>query len=292
MSDGEPQVSGRGSAGPAEVLHPGDVHVWWTRVSAGDIRSRSHWLQWLPLEERDRCQRFAFQRDRALFLTAHALLRAALSHYLGGPPAQWQFTAGPHGKPALANGDPQTPWPTPAADFPATPSGLVRPPESPLAERLQFNLTHCKDFAACAVCLDEPVGVDAEPLERRTNLEIADRFFAPTEVAQLRKQPEPRQPLMFLRFWTLKEAYIKARGMGLALPLEKFAFQLDANQPVGIEMAPDLDDTPADWRFFQTLIDARFMLAVALRLDQPPAVRLIRWSPPATPPRGCEDDIG
>ena len=90
---------------------------------------------------------------------------------------------------------------------------------------LRFNLSHTDGLIACAVTIGREVGVDVEHVGRRLTHDIAGRFFAPREVADLKSLPVAEQPRVFFDYWTLKEAYIKARGFGLALPLGDFAFR-------------------------------------------------------------------
>ena len=93
-----------------------------------------------------------------------------------------------------------------------------------IAPALQFNLSHTRGFVACAISIANAVGIDVEAVSRNPDIEVADRFFSPREVAILRAMPPERQPETFLRFWTLKEALIKATGEGLSRALDSFSF--------------------------------------------------------------------
>jgi 4'-phosphopantetheinyl transferase len=104
-------------------------------------------------------------------------------------------------------------------------------------------------MVACAVTRACEVGIDVENLDRSTNLDVARRYFAPAEVAYLETVPEDRQPAVFLRFWTLKEAYVKARGIGLSLPLEQFAFHIGDSASPRIVFEPAMNDDENDWQF-------------------------------------------
>ncbi len=103
------------------------------------------------------------------------------------------------------------------------------------------------------------------PSEEGRRWSIADRFFAPAEVAALRALPVERQRERFFELWTLKEAYIKARGMGLYLPLEQFAFELRPGEPPRISFDPRMEDRPASWQFFQLQPSERHKAALAVR---------------------------
>lgn len=147
----------------------------------------------LSPDERARAKRFRFRRDRDRFVVGRACLRILLGRCLGRPPATLRFSYHDHGKPAL---EPRAP--------------------------LQFNLAHSNGLAVYAVCLDAEVGVDVEPLQAEPRERIPEHFFAPGEVAALRALPEDAQAAAFLRCWTRKEAFLKARGNGLSLPLDAF----------------------------------------------------------------------
>lgn len=206
--------------------------------------------QWPRLEallddaERSRAARFAFDRDRLAYVAAHALGRALLSQWTGGAPQDWRFRIGDHGKPEV-----------------------VTAPGQPL---LRLNLSHTRGLAAAALTESHDVGVDVEWLDRRApSRELAQRFFAAAECAYLDTVPEDRFVETFLAFWTLKEAYVKAIGKGLAQPLDSFAFSLD---PLAIRFDSALADDPARWLFHRMAPTPSHLLAVALRHPSPEAV--------------------
>ena len=188
-------------------------------------------------EERARAARFVHERDRHQFIAAHALLRILLQELAGGPAGAWRFIAGSHGKPSLH--------------------------PDPRLGRLAFNISHTRGAVACAMTLDHDIGVDIEDLERPGRLlEIAHAYFAPDELIVLHSAPPAEQHAVFLRLWTLKEAYIKAHGDGLSLPLDRFAFALS---PPAIAFAPGFPDDPAVWQFCTFTPTASHILSVAVR---------------------------
>jgi 4'-phosphopantetheinyl transferase len=201
--------------------------------------------------ERARADRFVFARDRETFTVAHALLRRVLSRYAEVPPRDFCFDLGPQGRPELSAG--------------------LRSQLPPL----RFNLSHTHGLAAVAVTLERDIGVDVETLARPAPLEIIDHYFAPAEVAALRALPTAEQSERFFVYWTLKEAYIKARGLGLALPLQHFAFALVSGQPIGIHFSPELDDEPRRWSFAAWPLGDRYRAAIAVRSDGQP-IKLCR----------------
>lgn len=192
--------------------------------------------------ERARCLRLVRDADRRTFALARALVRRSLSLYGPTAPADWRFVTNQH----------QCPFVEPAQ--------AGTPP-------LQFNLSHTNGLVALAVTRGPRVGIDVERVSRIVDLAVADRHFAPTEVRDLRALPAPEQPVAFFEYWTLKEAYIKARGMGLALPLGAFAFALRPPQPPTIAFVPGFDDLPERWQFWQTWPTPQHRLSLAIERE-------------------------
>ncbi|MCK1396277.1 4'-phosphopantetheinyl transferase superfamily protein [Bradyrhizobium sp. 1] len=178
----------------------------------------------LSIDERIRADRFMFERHRRQYIFAHALLRLGLSQVAPNvDPTDWSFAAGRYGRPFVASPRTSTP--------------------------LHFSLSHADGCVACVVSGHEAVGVDVETVSRRVApLSTALRFFAPEEVETLRGLPEPAAIERFFDYWTLKEAYLKARGFGLNLPLDAFAMQV-SHEAIEISFKPDIADDPQGWRF-------------------------------------------
>lgn len=200
----------------------------------------------LSPDERARMQRFRFERDRQIYLVAHALVRTALSRYATCAPSAWTFTVNEYGRPDI------------------TPGICARP--------LRFNLSHTHGLVAVAIAQGRDVGVDVEHMYPRSfDLDVAGHFFAPAEVAALRAQPAEARRDRFFAYWTLKESYIKARGMGLALPLDQFAFDLaadlDRGDDIVLAVDPRLQDDGRRWWFHQRRVGPEHRLAVALRRE-------------------------
>ena len=129
---------------------------------------------------------------------------------------------------------------------------------------LRFNLTHSDGIVACAISVRIELGIDAENMNRaRSPMDIARSVFAPSELAALERAPQTAREELFFAFWTLKEAYVKARGLGLSLPLDRFAFTIGESDLPTIAFHRDLDDDPADWQFQLYRIDHERMLSVA-----------------------------
>jgi 4'-phosphopantetheinyl transferase len=206
-------------------------------------------MDWEVLSEaeRVRARRFHFERDRDAYVTARALVRRALSTVAPGAPDEWEFETNAYGRPELAGENP---------------------------EKLSFNLSRKREMTACAVCEGDEVGIDIEDLDRPgETVSVAESFFAPSEVRALRALPAEQQRLRFFEYWTLKESYIKARGMGLSLPLDRFAFSFE-NGVIRLAVDPELEDPSSQWAFQLIRPDARHLVAICLR----PGLRTMLWN--------------
>ena len=185
-----------------------EVHIWRADLDRM-AQQMPDLLQTLTPDEREKAGGFRFQKDRDHFVVARGLLRVILAGYLQARPQQLRFIYGAHGKPSLAD------------EF----GGGA----------LQFNLSHSHGQALYAVACRRQVGVDIEQVRSDfTWLEIARRFFSPGEVDTLGSLPPEQQTEAFFNCWTRKEAYIKARGEGLSLPLDQFSVSLAPGEPAAL----------------------------------------------------------
>jgi 4'-phosphopantetheinyl transferase len=225
-----------------EALPAGECHVWLARAPAALPEDAVHRYEgWLTQEEWSRYQSFRFERHRHLYLLTRGVARATLSRYANVAPADWRFAAGSHGKPYVAS-----------------PAG---------ATWLAFNLSNTEGLVACAVARDVEVGVDVENMDRLDDpMSIADRFFSPREVGDLSVLPASRRRARFFAYWTLKEAYIKGRGLGLAIPLDRFSFLVDEEEPaIGLVIDERLGDDARDWQCERISIASPYALALLVR---------------------------
>jgi 4'-phosphopantetheinyl transferase len=160
-------------------------------------------------EEQARASRFRREKDRTAFVAAHALLRTTLAGYLGLEPAGLKFYEGRYGRPELALGRNE--------------------------QRLSFSLSHTDGLVGCAVSIGTEIGFDLEAARDPAPLEVADRHFARLEVDWLSALPPRARHDKFYALWTLKEAFVKALGLGLNLPLDAFciAFSPDGSARLG-----------------------------------------------------------
>jgi 4'-phosphopantetheinyl transferase len=206
--------SARPGAFPA--LGRGEVHVWRTALDLDPPRVAALAAS-LSADERDRAARFHFERDRVRFTVARGVLRALLGRYLDLPAPALAFDYGQHGKPSLAA------------------AAVARPVDGAPGAELRFNLSHSAGVALCAVTRGREVGVDVEGLRADfATDEIAERFFSPAERAALRALPAGARCAAFFACWTRKEAYIKARGLGLSLALDAFDVSLAPGEPAAL----------------------------------------------------------
>lgn len=240
-----------------ELLGAGEVHLWFVRFERVDEPLRERCRRVLGADERRRAGRFFAPRHRHAFVVSHALVRDVLSRYAAVPPAAWSFVADERGRPRAVE---------------------------PALGDVDFNLAHSDTLALVAVARGR-VGADVEDLARPAPLEVAGRFFAPSEVQALLAEPPERQPRRFYEYWVLKESYLKARGLGLALPLDRFAFALDGGEP-RVSFGAPIDDDPARWWFALAAPTPQHLAAVALRdPPSPPRLALREIVPLADPHR-------
>ncbi len=219
-------------------LEPSEIRVLHASSAALSDAARRACLRVLSDDERARHLRFRFEQDRDAYLLAHALTRTLLAGQLEVEPRALRFKAGPHGRPELD-------WPR----------------SSPA---LRFNLSHTRGLVACALALEHDVGVDVEHFERRVELEqVARSVFSEPERAALMALPPEGRRRRFFELWTLKEAYIKAVGKGLALPLRAITLELAPAAPPRLQLAAPIQDNAERWFFALDEPAPGYLLAVA-----------------------------
>jgi len=228
-------------------LVAGVVDVW--RASLEQTEGRvDQFRTTLAEDECARVVRFASQDLRDRYTAGRGLLRAILGRYLEVEPAQIRFAYGPKGQPALS-GD-------------CASSGI------------RFNVSHSGAIFMCAVTRGMDVGIDIEEIEPRADfLKLAQRFFAPTEAAEIRSLPAEEQLPAFYACWTRKEAYIKAKGSGLSIPLNKFKVTLLPNMPPAVVSSAVYPDDSAHWKLFDVSPHPKYAAALAVA----PAEHEVTW---------------
>jgi 4'-phosphopantetheinyl transferase len=156
--------------------------------------------------------------------------RTVLSKYVDIAPRDWRFAVNEYGRPSIAA-------------------------EHTDARGIEFNLSHTDGLVVMAVTRGRAIGVDVENVRtREVDIDIVDRYFAAEEVAALRALPREKQKQRFFECWTLKESYIKARGLGLSIPLERFAFDLEDAQQIRLTIDPGLKDRSGRWSFWHVTL--------------------------------------
>jgi len=236
----EPAPATRGS------LESGEVHVLSVDLDA----EPEPFLALLSEPERERAARFHFDIHRRRYVVAHGSLRRILADELGVDPDGLAFSEGERGKPGL-----------------------------PAHADLEFNLSHSASCALVALTRAAPVGVDVEerrPIEHAVT--IARRYFSPAEIVAFDALPEPERIPAFYRCWTRKEAYLKATGEGLSLPLVGFDVTLAPDESARFLRVDDRHEPETGWSLHDMSPAGNYAAAMALeRTDV--SVRAWRWSP-------------
>jgi 4'-phosphopantetheinyl transferase len=221
------------------VLHQNEVHVWRGNLEQSNDYVRSL-QQILSPDELARARRFHREQDRSYFIVARGILRLILASYLAIEPDRLHFCYNSYGKPALV-----------------TPSDR---------ESLNFNLSHPRHLALYAVTWNRPVGIDLEHIRSDITCDrIAEQFFSPQEQATLKTITPPELKYRaFFNCWTRKEAYIKARGEGLSLPLDRFDVSLAPGEPARLL---DHQDDPVEcgrWSLIDLTVEPGFAATLAI----------------------------
>lgn len=217
------------------------VAIWTAQREAW--RNASAWQRLegvLDKAEKERSHAFRFAVDREIYTLAHGMLRFVLSRYRGDAPESWRFCEGPQGRPELADAE--------------------------AAGHLRFSLTHTKESCAVAVALQAAVGIDLESFERtETNIDLVAQSLSHAERDAVAIRAGPDQRRRFFEIWTLKEAFLKARGTGLAEDLNSFSFSWQDRQQIHFTANPALGEDAYDWTFWLRNDLAEHALAVAVR---------------------------
>jgi 4'-phosphopantetheinyl transferase len=199
------------------------AHVWFIIPEAiRDASQLEACRSILSHDEVRRYGRFRFEQDRHRFLVSHAFVRNVLSRYIGLAPHEWVFSHSAHGKPEISN---------------------------PGIASLRFNLTHTPGLVACVVNLNGECGIDAEKItERHAPIAVAKRMFSNQEYLQHESLAGRAQLEYFFERWTLREAYVKARGIGIHFPTRKLCFHVAGPDTIQIEFEPDIGDSNNNWQ--------------------------------------------
>ena len=190
----------------------------------------------LSADEIHRAARFVYPQDRRRFILAHGHMRGLLARYLDCQPDQLNFSTNQYGKPEL------------------------------LDHTLEFNLSHSGDFALLAASRAHRVGIDVERVRQDMQFEdLAKRFFSEREYSELMDLPPDQRITGFFRYWTLKEAYIKAHGLGLSLSLDSFDIALTSNKGPVLRATRPNSKEASRWTLSSFEVDAEYTGAVAVQ---------------------------
>ena len=231
-------------------LSKNEIHLW--QIDPETV-TQPHLLKkyqaLLTPDETIKQQRYKFEKDRHDALITRAFVRDLLSYYADIAPEKWRFEKGEKDKPEIMS--------------------------APLP--LRFNLSHTKNMIICAVTLADDIGCDVEDMTRSNDvLAIADRYFSPSESKELFSLPVEQQRNRFFDYWTLKESYIKAWGLGLAIPLKDFSFIIGQDKSstktniqcidgISLSFAKHREDTPNLWRSWLFYPNEKHRIALSVR---------------------------
>lgn len=220
-------------------LPAGAVHLWQKELD-GSTTEVMACFELLSSDERERAQRFRVERPRTAFILTRGTLRMMLAHYLGSQPREIRFRYEGNGKPLL-DGD----------------------------NNLFFNVSHTDGLALLAFTRGHQLGVDVEKVNSNTDVErLAERFFSERECRALGQLSGNRLREAFFRIWTRKEAYIKATGEGLSLPLDQFEVSIAAGDRDALRATrPDAGEAER-WTVSDVAIRPGYAAAVAVAVGE------------------------
>lgn len=240
-------------AKPLTAPNVNAVDIWFCNpASINEPLLLNQYKALLPSNETAKYQRYRFAKDQHAGLVTRAFIRCVLSCYGAKMPSDWQFVLGEKDKPSLKD-NPQ---------------------------QLQFNLSHTEGLLAAAVTTNTSIGFDVENTTRSNDvLAIADRYFSKIELQELQSLPDSKQVSRFFDYWTLKESYIKAVGLGLAIPLDDFSFVLQENR-ITLAFHNGRNDQPENW--YSQLFYPSSQHRAALTTNYhglPPTLRYFHYTP-------------
>jgi len=213
-------------------------------------------------DEIARAKRLRFDADRRHFIAGRALVRRALSRFIDVDPADWRFVANSFGRPQVS-----------------------APAEG---RRLRFSASRTAGLVMVAVTTAREIGADVERLGVYPS-EVAPHFFSADEAEAIRRAPQADRSMLFFRLWTLKEAYAKARGIGLSIPLPGLSFR-QFGETARLTIDPSLEDDSGNWTFRLFQPGPRYVAALCVDVGRRPPVTVEMERLPVcreTPPHSC-----
>jgi 4'-phosphopantetheinyl transferase len=237
---------------PRIALADDEVHVWRASLAATPDELARH-AAVLGDDERARAERFRFDVHRNRFIAGRAIQRQVLARYLGADPAALRYRLAHHGKPALDGAHAST--------------------------DLRFNVSNADDGLLIAVALGRELGVDLEAVKAVDDRDaVARRFFSVPENQVYDAIPEEARDLAFFTCWTRKEAYIKAIGEGLSMPLDRFDVTLRPGEPAHLLCTRGDPDQAARWTLRELDPGPGWLAALAVE-GGGWSLRLFDWNP-------------
>ena len=213
-----------------KLLDNNQIHVWKVNVNNSELDINSFFSDFLSDDEKKRAVRLKSEKDKRRFVVSRGLLRQNLGHYMDTNPAQIVFDYNSHGKPSIRTDDNK--------------------------KNIKFNVSHSRDIAIYAICLNKEIGVDVEYIrDVGTADKIVKRFFTEEEKSFYSSLSDDKKKLGFFTLWTRKEAYSKARGMGIGLPLKDFDISLVQSETNGANKSK--------WSLIDLDIDNDYLAALA-----------------------------
>ncbi|MEA3238489.1 MAG: 4'-phosphopantetheinyl transferase superfamily protein [Candidatus Bipolaricaulota bacterium] len=208
----------------------------------------------LSIDEIRRANRYRQERDRSRYIVAHGVLRELLADYMALSPRDISFGHTEKGKPFLKGGGGE--------------------------QRLRFNLSHSGEWAAVGFALSTEVGIDIEQIDLSVSIEaVARRFFSNSEFEAIQAIPLEQRTAAFFTTWTRKEAYVKARGDGIADRLRNFRVSVDPEQSA-ILLTDSIDPHAiASWKIYDLNIAHGYAAAIAAE-GATHQIRIMRWTHP------------
>jgi 4'-phosphopantetheinyl transferase len=218
---------------------PPPLDVWLARTDdIRDPRLLARYVELLSKDERTRLAAFTSQAARHQYLITRALIRTSLSRYDHVAPQCWELTTNAHGRPEIAPGCSRL--------------------------DLRFNASHTAGFAAVAVTIGRRIGIDIEIHQLAMPvLVLADRFLARSEAEDVAAQPPERRIDRYFRYWTLRECYAKAHGLGIAMPQSAYSFAIEGDEVIRLRAGHEPRES---WQFRQWQLGATHTLALATEL--------------------------
>lgn len=203
------------------ILSSNDVHLWRAKLDQSD-ECIKQLAQMLSEEEQRKTERFHSDKDRKRFIVTRGVLRTILSRYLDVEPNRLRLGYRSHGKPYLV--------------------------EKSSGEEICFNLSHSHSLSLYAFTRSRQIGVDIEYIRPIPEADqIVARFFSLNEHSMWQQLSKDQKQEAFINCWTRKEAYIKARGEGLSLPLDQFDVSFDPGKRAALLITSGASDESSRW---------------------------------------------